>query len=160
MDRKQWYVARWPALAWLETLIKVAALSVAYGAAYLAITSGTFTRPQAASWVELSILGILSLGLLAAIYDRLIEREIIAMIFVILNNLGHWGLLVALTSEPKPTAALLTFSSLMLIGDVVKLFFIHRHKFEVRDTPRTVLNGLTGVYIAGYVGLMLIASLA
>ena len=159
-DRKQWHVARWPALAWLETLIKLAALSVAYVATYLAITRGTFIRPLGATWVELAILGILSLGLMAAIYDRLSEREIIAMIFVILNNLGHWGLLVALLSEPKPTTALLSFSLLMLAGDLIKLTFIKRHKFEVRDTPRAVLYGLTGLYIAGYMGLILLSTLA
>jgi hypothetical protein len=39
---------------------------------------------------------VLSLGLLVAIYDRILEREIIAMVFVILNNLGHWGITAAL----------------------------------------------------------------
>jgi hypothetical protein len=38
--------------------------------------------------------------LVAATFDRLAEGEIVAMIFVAVNNLCHWGMVVALASEP------------------------------------------------------------
>ncbi len=153
---KKWHIASWPMLAWVETLIKLSALGVAIVAAFNALSPGSFQSPTGTTLLEFIILAVLSLGLLVAIYDRFIEREIIAMSFVILNNLGHWGLTVALLTDPKPSQALLTFSILMLIGDLVKIAFLSAHDFAVRDTPKTVLYGLTAVYIVGYLALVIL----
>jgi hypothetical protein len=78
------------------------------------------------------------------------------MAFVILNNLGHWGMTLALFSDPKPGQALLIFSLLMLTGDLVKLAFLKRPNFEVCDTPKSVLYGLTGFYAFGYLLLVVL----
>jgi len=98
---------------------------------------------------------LLSLGLLAAILDRILEREIVAMVFVILNNLGHWGMVVTLATKPGPGALLPLFAGLMLAGDAVKLVFLKVHGFQVGDTPRPVLFGLTSAYVVGYLVLLL-----
>jgi hypothetical protein len=45
------------------------------------------------------------------------------------------------------------FGLLMLLGDLVKLVFLKMHDFEVRVTPKTVLYGLTSLYIVGYLTL-------
>lgn len=153
---KKWHVASWPMLAWVETLIKLSALGVAIVAAVNVLPRGSFQAPTDITLVQFIILAILSLGLLAAIYDRFIEREIIAMAFVVLNNLGHWGLTVALLTNPKPSQALLTFCTLMLVGDLVKIAFLRAHDFAVRDIPKTVLYGLIAVYIVGYLALVLL----
>lgn len=72
------------------------------------------------------------------------------------NNLGHWGMVLALVSEQGPGSRLVPFAALMLLGDVVKLVFIRVHDFQVRDTPRSVLYGLTLFYVAGYVSLLIL----
>jgi hypothetical protein len=112
--------------------------------------------PSGLRLAQLVILAFLSLGLVAAIFDRLVEREIVAMVFVILNNLGHWGMVVAMASKPGPGALLTAFAGLMLAGDVVKLVFLRIHDHSVRDTPRAVLYGLTLVYVAGYLVILLL----
>ncbi len=154
---KEWHIARWPLLAWIETAIKLIALGVAISTALASISQGSFQPPSGKSWVELIILVILSLGLLVAIYDRLLEREIIAMAFVILNNLGHWGMTASLLTIPRPNQSFLLFISLMLLGDLVKLVFLKTQDFKVRDTPKTVLYGLTSLYIVGYLALAILA---
>jgi hypothetical protein len=75
--------------------------------------------PRGVRLAQFVIQAILSLGLVAAIFDRLIERELVAMVFVAFNNLGHWGVVAALASEPGPGSLLIAFCTLMLIGDLV-----------------------------------------
>jgi len=154
--RRGWYVGQWPPLAWLETVIKASALVIGIFALGGALSGGTFALPGGLRLAQLVILVFLSLGLVAAIFDRLMERELVAMIFVIFNNLGHWGLVVALASEPGPASLLVAFSALMLLGDLVKFIFLKAHDFKVRDTPRAVLFGLTSAYVVGYAVILIL----
>lgn len=153
---KSWYVAQWPMLAWIETLIKLAALMIGIIVGIRSLTMWSFQPPTGPSLVAFILLGLLSLGLLAAVYDRVLEREIIAMGFVVLNNLGHWGMTLSLLNSTMPGRALLAFSQLMLAGDLVKIIFLKVHNFQVRDTPKRVMYALTGLYAAGYLIIALI----
>ena len=154
-----WHIARWPALAWLETAIKLVAIAVGVAAFVTALSSGgALALPGGRRLVQLIVLALLALGLLAAIYDRWLEREIVAMAFVLVNNLGHWGMTLALTSDTLSSGYLVAFCALMLIGVVIKLVFLRVHAFQVRDIPRTVLFGLTSVYVVGY-GVILLLEL-
>ncbi len=153
---KEWHVARWPLLAWLETAIKLGAIAVGVVALVQALSRGSFGLPGGLRLVQLIVLAVLSLGLLAAIFDRLAEREVVAMVFVLLNNLGHWGMVVALVTTAGPGSLLPIFAGLMLLGDAVKLVFLRVHDFQVRDTPQTVLYGLTSIYVVGYLVVLLL----
>lgn len=156
-ERKAWHVASWPPLAWLETVLKLAAIVLGVAALVQALSGGTFAFPGGLRLVQFFVLGLLSLGLVAAILDRLAEREIVAMVFVLLNNLGHWGMVAALAFEPGPGWLLVAFAGLMLAGDLVKLAFLKVHGFTVRDTPRAMLFGLTSAYVVGYLIILLLA---
>jgi hypothetical protein len=149
-------VADWPPLAWLETVIKLAAIVVGVVALVQALSGGALGLPGGARLAQLIILAVLSLGLVAAIFDRWRGREIVAMIFVLLNNAGHWGMVIALASKPGPGALLLAFAGLMLVGDLVKLLFFKVHDFSVAGTPKSVLYGLTSVYAIGYLVMLLL----
>jgi hypothetical protein len=154
-----WYVASWHPLAWLETELKVVAHVVALVALWNALGRSGWAWPAGLPLVQCVVLAFLALGLTAAIFDRLAEREVIAMAFVILNNLAHWGMVVALTSPPGPGALLRIFAVFMLAGDLVKLVFLRVSGFTVRDTPPFVLYGLTLVYVVGYGVLLLLQAL-
>ncbi len=151
-----WHVAKWPPLAWLETAIKLIALGIGVGTAVSALNSGTFSFPSGVRLVQLIILVVLSLGLVTAIFDRLADREIVAMGFVLLNNLGHWGMVLALTATNDLGHRVWLFAGLMLLGDLVKLWFIRAENFTVRDYPQRVLYGLTLVYVVGYALILLL----
>lgn len=153
---KRWYVASWPPLAWLETGIKLVAIVVGVVALVQALSTGVFVVPGGVRLAQLAVLGLLSLGLLAAALDRVIEREIVSMVFVVLNNLGHWGMVITLATEPGPGVLLPLFAGLMLAGDAVKLVFLRAHDFEVKNTPHSVLFGLTSAYVVGYLVVLLL----
>jgi hypothetical protein len=156
VPRKQWYVAKWPPLAWLETGIKLVALAIGLLAFFEALSAGEFALPSGLRLAQLLVMALLSLGLVAAILDRLVEREVVAMVIVILNNLGHWGMTMALASVQDLGSSLIAFAALMLVGDLVKLLFLKLHDFQVRDTPRGVLYGLTAFYTLGYATLLIL----
>ena len=153
---KGWHVVSWPPLAWVETAIKLAAIAIGIAALVQALSGGTLGLPSDIRLVQWIVLVILSLGLVVAIVDRLAGREIVAMAFVLLNNLGHWGMVIALASEPGPGWMLPAFAALMLVGDLVKLVFLKVHNFTVRDTPKVALYGLTSIYVAGYLLILLL----
>ena len=157
---KRWYVAKWHPLAWVETVVKVAAHVVALIALVGAFRRGGWTWPAGANLAQFVVLLVLSLGLVAAIFDRLQAREIVAMAFVVLNNVAHWGMVYALAVPPGPGRLLTVFAALMLAGDLVKLVFLAVSDFTVRDTPRSVLYGLTLVYVVGYVAILALQAFA
>jgi len=152
----RWHIAPWPPLAWLETVIKLGALATGITACINGLTTGDFALPDGLRLAQWIVLVVLSLGLIAAIFDRFIEREIVAMAFVIVNNAGHWGMVIALLSGAETGRALVAFAALMLAGDLVKLVFIWRHQYAVRDVPRRVVYGLTLAYAAGYGAILLL----
>ncbi len=150
---RSWHITRWPFLAWLETIIKLVALAIGITAGVSALSAANFAFPAGLRLVQFVILIILSLGLVTAVFDRIADREIIAMIFVVLNNMGHWGMVLGLTVASE---RLLLFSGLMLVGDLVKLWFIRVHNFTVRDFSPRVVYALTLFYVGGYVLLILL----
>lgn len=153
---KTWHIAKWPPLAWLETVIKLMALGIGVGTAVSSLTNPTFSLPTGAGLIQFILLIILSLGLVAAIFDRLADREIIAMGFVVLNNLGHWGMVLALATTASLGNAVWLFAGLLLLGDLVKIWFIKATNFTVRDYPQRTLYILTGFYVVGYALILLL----
>lgn len=153
---KTWHVAKWPPLAWLETGIKLVALGIGVGTAVSALAAANFSFPTGLRLAQFILLTILSLGLVAAIFDRLADREIVAMGFVVLNNLGHWGMVLGLTAVGTNSSVVWLFAGLMLLGDLVKIWFIKVTNFTVRDYPQRTLYLLTMVYVVGYALILLL----
>jgi hypothetical protein len=153
--RPAWHVDSWPALAWLETAVKLVALGVGVDA--LLRATGGSPDFGAGRIAQIVILALLCLGLVAAIADRLANREIVAMIFVVLNNIGHLAMLAALIVHTDTDGHLVLFASLMLAGDLIKLVFLATSGFTVRDVSPTVLYGLVSGYVVGYATLVLLA---
>ena len=149
----KWHIAKWPPLAWLETIIKLVALIIGISVGVTALAVGEFALPTGTRLAQFIILIILSLGLIMAIFDRIADREIIAMIFVVLNNLGHWGMVLGLAAGSE---WLLWFASFMLLGDLVKLLFIRVNRFTVRDFTPRILYALTVFHLGGYALLILL----
>jgi hypothetical protein len=155
---KGWYVGRWPPLAWLVGAIKGVAIAIGTAANVRARAVGVLWRPEMLGvWhpepVVLAqgiILAILSLGLVIALLDRLRRREVVAIIFLILNNFGHWGMVLALAFKPGPGWRLPALAGLMLVSDLVKLLSLQIHRFAVPGISREVLNRSTAAYAAGY----------
>jgi hypothetical protein len=144
-----WHIAPWGALGWLETGIKSLAFLCAYLALAISVASG-WSTPHGVRIVELVLIGIATLGLLAAIGDRLLEHEIVAMVFVCFNNLAHLALLLSLLTADGPGRLLTGFAVLMVCGELVKIRFLRTTGFTVRNTPTSIVVGLTVAYALVY----------
>lgn len=152
--RRDWHVGRWGPLGWLETALKGAGIVV--GVAALVTTLGR--SADGAGGLRLAqvvLLAALSVGLLAAVADRLLEREIVGMAFIPFMLAGHVSMTVALARDGDLGGYVVAFGALMLAGDLVKVGFLATSDFRVRDLPRVVPIALTGAYAAGYAALLI-----
>ena len=154
---KKWHVANWSPLGWLETGIKLIAFVSAIFALIQALSNGTFISPSGTRLIQVIILVFLALGLFGAIFERYMQREIIAMIFVLVNNIAHWGMVYALLTIPGPGTLLLIFAGLMLLGDLVKIYWLRVSGFTQDGRPQSIFYILTGGYVVGYVIILLLA---
>ncbi len=154
-----WHWANWGPLGLIETVIKGVAFLVAY-AAFLRTANSSFVSPAGAAAAEVILLGLAELGLLAAIRDRLIEREVTAFVFVLANNAAHLGLIWSLCTVKGAGAAVWMFALLMLAGELVKIAFLRTTGFTVRGHSSQLLVALTGVYAAIYAAVLALAVLA
>lgn len=157
MAAKQWHFSNWSPLGWLETVIKLVAQVAAIIALVNALSSGTFSSPSGVRLVQVVVMAILALLLTFAIVDRYMEREIFAMIFVLINNIAHWGMVYALLTTPGPGSLLLIFTALMALGDLIKVRWLIVSKFSVRGTSTKVMVGLASTFVIGYLIVLLLA---
>lgn len=153
---RSWHVARWSALAWVETALKSLGIGVGV-AALLAALDAPADAAGGARLAAVVILALLSLGLVAAIADRVADREVVGVVFILAMNAGHWCMTVALMRDAV-AGFLLAFAALMLAGDLVKIAFLARSGFTVRTVPRSVVYGLTGTYAVAYAVLIILAA--
>jgi len=158
-NQKTWHIDRWPLLAWIETVIKLVAFIFSFYAILSTIPTLSLVSPSGKNIALIIIQGVLSLGLVAAIFDRLQEKEIVAMLFVIFNNLAHWSAFILLFDNQPPFYLISIFWAAMLLGDLVKIVFLYVHNFTVRDTPKIAMVGLTGFYVLGYSLLLVLTNI-
>lgn len=151
-----WHLGTWGSLGWAETALKLAAAGVAIAALLVAL-GGSIDWAGPARGGQVGVLAALAIGLTFAIVDRVIEREIIAFAFILVNVAAHWAMVVAVEISTDIGALVVTFAALILAGDLVKLRFLAASGFTVRDLPRGLLFALTGIYAAGYVLILVLA---
>lgn len=153
---KKWYFGNWLLLGWIETGVKIFAFMFAYVLFYNALSNGEFVIPHGKILIVWIIQIFLSIGLLAAIFDRYKNKEIFAMIFVLFNNLAHWSIVISILNAANLSINLIFFYGLMLVGDIVKMIFLKTSNFKVDGVSQIVLFALTGIFIAGYLANLLI----
>lgn len=154
-----WRVGEWGLLGWAETVLKTAGAGVGV-AAFLVTLGVPADGPSGVRLAQVILLAVLSLGLVAGVYDRYLEREVIGIVFVPVMLAGHLGMTLALARDADAGASLVAFCALVLAGDLVKLLFLATSDFRVRDLPRAAVMGLTGLYAAGYVALLVMQAAA
>lgn len=151
--RPAWHRGDFGPLGWAETVLKLAGVVVGVVALVVAL-GDDFEVPSGTRLASVVVLAVLCLALLAAIADRLAEREIIGIIFIPLMNVGHLAMLAALIVSDGVAGHLVAFAAPMLAGDLVKLVFLHTTSFRVRDVPPIVVYGLVSTFVVGYLALI------
>jgi hypothetical protein len=152
---RTWHVGSYEPLAWAETALKAAAFVVAY-VAFVQALQRTLHAPDGIHVAELALLGVAELGLLAAVGERLGQRELIAVGFVLLNNAAHLGMLYALLAVPGPGGLVSLFCLLMLTGEVVKIAWLRTTHFTVRELSTLGVQGLVVAYASIYLAALIV----
>jgi hypothetical protein len=155
-DHPTWHRASWGPLGVLETAVKGAAFVCAYAAALA--SDGPAALPSGARLAVLVLLVIAETGLLLAIGDRWIEREVTAAVFVIFNNAAHVAMIAAVLRGVS-AGWIGAFALLMLAGELVKIVFLRTTGFTVRDASTGLLVRLTAGYAAIYAAVAVLAAL-
>ena len=154
--REGWYLARLGWLEWLETILKLGAIAIGITSLVLIFPIDRLALPAGLSLVQFSILFIMSLGLFGATFERLDQKEIGAMVFILLNNMGHWSLLLAIASGFSISSLIIVFSALMLSGDLTKLTFFATSDFTIRNTTKTMVLAVISLFASGYLVILML----
>jgi hypothetical protein len=129
-----WHRAAWNALGWTETGVKLIAIAVAVTAA----AAGGNWRVPASHAPPFWLITAVAIGYVGTVMDRWMDREIVAVLFVVLVLSGHWSLVYAMGGPTWPAAAVRWFTGCMAIGDAVKVLYFLRTGARVRNLPHSV----------------------
>lgn len=119
-----WHTSEWGAWGWLETILKLVALAAGVIAFFQSNAANSLVISGSPHLAALILLGLESLGAVAQVGIRYVQREIISFVFAILNLLGHLGLLVALLRVPTDTTLFVIFGVFYALGFLVKVQFL------------------------------------
>lgn len=150
-----WRIERPSPLGAVETVIKAPA--VVMGIVLLVRALGDeISFPEGSRLAQWAVMMVLCVGLAAAVGDRLTEREVGAMAFVLPNLAAHVGVLVALMTQSAAGDLLVPCLGLYLAGDGAKLVAIATGELRMRRAGPAVLATLTGLYFVGYLAVLVI----
>jgi hypothetical protein len=146
-----WHVANWGLWGWIETGLKL----IGIGAGFLAFFGSSSAtemivggNPNLAAVI---LLALLTLGLFAAVFMRVMQKEIISLIFSILNVLGHAGILIALLRQPDQQTLPLIFAGFFVLGELAKQRFLAISGYTEAGQSGTAMLMFSRVVLAIYV---------
>jgi len=148
-ELKSWHIYNWTFLGWAETGVKSIAITLGMWAFYLSRNSQAWILPSGNRLIQWIILGILSLGIFFAIFNRWQNKEIVSMIFVFFNNFGHWGMFLALIRNTG-WFLLPYFALLMMLGDLAKILFLKQMRYTERNLSPNLFVYVTLIFVIGY----------
>ena len=144
-----WHVAEWGLWGWVETILKVIGLIAGIAAFFGSNSANPLTiggNPHLAAVILLALLMLLSLGALGL---RVQQKEIISLIFGIVNFLGHLGLLIALLRLPDSMTLSLIFGVFYTAGQLTKLQFLNVSGYtESGQTKSGMIRFAVGMAVA------------
>lgn len=119
-----WHIAQWGFWGWIETILKL----IGIGAGMLAFSGSLSDVPLVISGnpklLAVLLVAALTLGMVVAFIWRIVQREIVSLVFSALNVLGHAGLLIALLRTPAEMTLPLIFSVFFVLGELAKYRFL------------------------------------
>lgn len=153
---KQWHVANWGLLGWLETAVKGIGILVAFVALIDSLGADKFIIGDNPHLAAVILLGLLTLGMVAPLGLRYIQKEIISMAYAVFNFLGHAALLIGLLRQPDQELYVILFGAAYIIGEVIKQRFLTTTGYtEAGQSTKGMLNFSRGV-IAAYALLIIL----
>lgn len=154
-----WHTAEWGTWGWAETILKL--IAIVFGIL-------AFFQSNAASGLRELVIGgnprllamlllaLLTLGAVVQLGARLMQQEIVSLIFAVLNLLGHAALLVALLRVPGDLTLGILFGVFYAVGGIVKVQFLRATSYtEAGASLQTMILVAWGM-VAPYVLLVIL----
>lgn len=154
-----WHVEKWGLWGWIETGLKLVGIVAGIVAFFTSSSVSTLTiggHPHLAAVILLAVLTLLTVGV---IFLRIRQREVISVVYSVLNFLGHAALLIAFLRVPDQRAYALIYAIFFALGELAKQRFLAVSGYtENGATTGSMVNfsrGLTAIYIVFIVLLLL-----
>ncbi len=147
-----WHVGKWGFWGWFETIVKL----VGVGAGLIALSRTDFSAgvqltdlPHIVSVILLAVVG---LPLIPIAGLRFRQREVISLVFSILNALGHLSMLAHLLFAPQSQFLPLVFGGAYVIGEAIKQRFLILTGY----TEMNLDNGMLVKFVRGLMVVYLV----
>lgn len=156
--RTSWHVAPMAPLEKLETGLKVIAIVIAAAVFFQTRWASGGTEVAGSLAIQTRIVRVMAIGLAIAILDRLQQRELVSITFVVFNDLAHWGMYFALASGLASTVGVVAYCAFMMAGDIAKIVFFATTDYTVRRAPKPLLLAGVAAFVVAY-GVVLVLAL-
>jgi hypothetical protein len=146
-----WHVANWGLWGWIETGLKLIGIGAGFLAFFGSSSAAEMIVGGNPNLAAVILLALLTLGLLAAVFMRVAQKEIISLIFSILNVLGHAGILIALLRTPDQQTLPLIFGVFFVLGELAKQRFLAISGYTEAGQSGSAMLMFSRVVLAIYV---------
>lgn len=150
-----WHVAHWGSLGWAETAVKGLALTpviIEAVARPVASDAGLGWSVPSDHRLPFWMIVLVAAGYVGTLVDRVVDREIISLVFVIVTLIGYWSVVWLAGLPPWPASLIRWFAVLVAVGEVLKVAYFVTTGARVRRLPRSLPIAMTsmsaGVHIA------------
>jgi len=152
---KDWRCQRYGPLGWMETVVKALAMGV--GIASLQIYNRASRVLTAKRLTQIVLMGLLGGVLLAAIVQRILDKELFALGFIIFQVVAHWIMVLILILSVDPGAYIFVYVFLMILGEFIKLCFLGlAENIEVKFLTRPILFGISIGFVIFYIIILIL----
>lgn len=154
-----WHVAQWGLWGWLETVAKLIAIAAGILAFFATPSTSAIGLADNPHLAALSLLALLLLASVFQLVIRMRQREVISLIFAILNLIGHACVLAAVlhirTTRRWPVA----FGGFYVLGQLIKLQFLRSSGYTEGGADSRQMLTVTGVIAALYAVFTLLVAI-
>ena len=154
-----WHTEKWGTLGWVETGLKLLGIAVGLVALVRAFPLSTLVVSGHPHLAAVIVFALLTLGSIAVVALRFMQRETISMLFAVANTVGHVALLIALLYLPRHTRLPILFGVFYVLGQLVKHQFLRVSGYtESGANPRAmqVTTGVLTLLYAAFTILLLL----
>jgi len=139
----------------MESLVKLLAIGV--GIASLSIYLNQPFNYHGTRITQMALMGIVGVVYLAAVAQRIRDKELFALGFIVVLNVGHIIMLLILILSIDPGAFIFTYAFLMILGEFIKVCFLFlAENIEVTWLSKNLLFVISGVFIIIYLIILIL----
>jgi len=156
---KDWRCQRYGPLGWMETLVKV--IGICVGIASLSIYNRAQRTLRTTRIVQIVFMAIAGAVLVGMIIQRVLDKELFALGFIVIHVIGHWIMVLILILSKDPGAFIFTYAFLMVLGEFIKVCFLFlAENIEVKFLTKPILFGISAFFVICYLIIIILQVVA